>query len=71
MLALYVWFNSLLTSLRKSEKGQDLVEYVLLLGFIALAVTLILVAVRGDLRTIWTNVSNALASAATTAVEAQ
>lgn len=45
------------------EEGQDLVEYALLLGLIALAAVAILIVVGGNVETIWQRVSDALATA--------
>ena len=58
MLYLYLYIRNLLAR----EEGQDLIEYALLLGFIALAVTAILLAVSGSLQALWQNVANELAN---------
>ena len=52
----------------KDEEGQDLVEYALLLGLIALAAVVAIITVGGDIRTIWGNVSTAVTNAAALAV---
>jgi pilus assembly protein Flp/PilA len=49
----------------KEEDGQDLVEYSLLLAFIALAAIALMGTVRTSLNTIWTNVNTKLGTAAT------
>ena len=51
--------------LADDESGATLVEYTLLVGLISIAVVGILIALRGPLTTIWTNVQNALTTAAT------
>jgi Flp pilus assembly pilin Flp len=47
----------------KEEKGQDLIEYSLLLGFIALFSVSIYTSVTGNISSIWGNASSALVSA--------
>ncbi|MBV9404902.1 MAG: Flp family type IVb pilin [Acidobacteriaceae bacterium] len=47
----------------REENGQDLVEYSLLLGFVALAAVGLLTGVRSSMQTLWTDLSNALTSA--------
>jgi Flp pilus assembly pilin Flp len=46
------------------ENGQDMVEYSLLLAFIAFAVIGLLSGVKTSIRSIWTILSNNLSSAA-------
>ena len=48
----------------KDEQGQDLIEYTLLMAFIALASAAILSGVSGNMGTIWNNMNSALASSA-------
>ena len=48
------------------EQGQDLIEYTLLMAFIALASAAIFVNAGSSVTSIWKNASNQLASAATT-----
>lgn len=45
------------------EKGQGMTEYGLVLGVIAIAVVGILVALKGQITTLFQNVSDALKSA--------
>jgi pilus assembly protein Flp/PilA len=54
-----------LNRLWHEEDGQDMVEYSLLLGFIALAAIALISTAGGSITTIWTNISTNLASAAT------
>jgi Flp pilus assembly pilin Flp len=51
----------------KEEEGQDLVEYSLLLAFIALAAVGLLSGTRTTISGLWSNINNTLASASTTA----
>jgi Flp pilus assembly pilin Flp len=56
--------NSNLKVFWQEEDGQDLVEYSLLLAFIALAAIAILGGVGNSIKTIWTSVNTNLSSAA-------
>lgn len=51
----------------KDDSGQDLIEYTLLMAFIALASASIFVSAGGSISSIWGIASNQLSSAATTA----
>ena len=57
--------RNFLDRLADDESGATLVEYTLLVGLISIAVVGILIALRGPLTTIWTNVQNALTTAST------
>jgi pilus assembly protein Flp/PilA len=46
------------------EDGQDLVEYALLIGFVAIAAVAGLTAMATNIGTIWTNINTKLTSAA-------
>jgi len=52
-----------LASFRKDETGQDLVEYSLLLAFIALAVIGLMGNVGGSVSTLWSSVVSGLTAA--------
>jgi Flp pilus assembly pilin Flp len=54
----------LLHLLGKEEDGQDLVEYSLLLAFIALAVIALLTGDSASVTTIWTSINSTLTTAA-------
>jgi pilus assembly protein Flp/PilA len=54
----------LLLLLREEEDGQDLVEYSLLLAFIALAAIALLSAAGTSVTSIWTSINTGLTSAA-------
>jgi pilus assembly protein Flp/PilA len=51
----------------KREEGQDLIEYALIAGLLALAAVTALIAMRGSLQGIWTNLQSALSDAASQA----
>ena len=51
----------------KEEQGQDLIEYTLLMAFIALASAAIFTSAGKSVNTIWTAASTQLANAATQA----
>jgi Flp pilus assembly pilin Flp len=59
--------SSILLNLWKEEEGQDLVEYSLLLAFIALAAVGLLSGVKGSINGLWTSINSALANASTAA----
>lgn len=61
--------NSVLKSLWQEEDGQDLVEYSLLLAFIALAAVTVLSQTGTTLNKLWANVSTVLSSSASTAAK--
>ena len=48
----------------REETGQDLIEYTLLMAFIALASAAIFIGAGGSVATIWNTANNQLASAA-------
>ena len=51
----------------REEEGQDLVEYSLLMGFVALAAAAIFPNVAGSINLIWAIASNHLSNAASAA----
>ena len=51
----------------QEDAGQDLVEYSLLLGFLALGSLALLSSAGASVKTIWTSISTNMASAAATA----
>ena len=51
----------------EEEDGQDLVEYSLLLAFIALAAVSLLGGVRTTIKGLWSTINSSLASASTAA----
>jgi Flp pilus assembly pilin Flp len=48
----------------RDEQGQDLIEYTLLMAFIALASAAIFISAGGSLSSIWGGASNQLSNAA-------
>jgi Flp pilus assembly pilin Flp len=48
----------------KDEQGQDLIEYTLLIAFVALASATIFIGAGSSVKTIWTTTSTTLANAA-------
>ena len=55
---------SFVGALWNETDAQDLVEYSLLLGFIAISTISILTGVRTSMDNLWNKISNALSSAA-------
>ncbi|HEX4750033.1 MAG TPA: Flp family type IVb pilin [Bryobacteraceae bacterium] len=51
------------SALLEEQDGQDLVEYALLMAFIALAAVSVLTSLSANLSTLWDSVSNALSDA--------
>ncbi|MBV8827671.1 MAG: Flp family type IVb pilin [Acidobacteriaceae bacterium] len=60
-------FNSALAAFWNEEEGQDLVEYSLLLAFIALAAVSVLSSVKGSITNIWSAINTNMNAAATAA----
>ena len=58
---------SLVKSFLVEEEGQDMVEYSLLLAFIAIAAIALLIGVQGSIKSLWTTVNTSLSSANSTA----
>lgn len=59
--------TSALKAFWQEEDGQDLVEYALLMAFIALAAVAVLTTVQTNITKLWNSVSNALSDAVTVA----
>jgi pilus assembly protein Flp/PilA len=55
--------TSILKAFWQEEDGQDLVEYALLMAFIALAAVAVLTSIKGQVSTLWENISDALSDA--------
>jgi len=55
--------TSALQAFWQEEDGQDLVEYSLLLAFIALAAVALLSSVGGNISKIWTTINSQVATA--------
>jgi Flp pilus assembly pilin Flp len=59
--------KNLFTNLWQEESGQDLIEYTLLMAFIALASAAIFINAGGNISNIWGSGSTQLATAAVSA----
>lgn len=59
--------TSVLKTLWQEEDGQDLVEYSLLLAFIALAAVTVLSSTSSSLNKLWNAISSTLSSSAAAA----
>jgi Flp pilus assembly pilin Flp len=55
--------TSFVKSFWQDEQGQDLVEYSLLLAFIALAAVGVLTTVKSSISTIWSSINSSLTAA--------
>ena len=58
---------NLLYNLWNDEQGQDLIEYTLLLAFVALASAALFVGAGGSVKGIWSSTNSQLAAANTSA----
>lgn len=55
--------KSLLVNLWKEEAGQDLIEYTLLMAFVALASAALFIGAGGSIQGIWSVTNSQLAAA--------
>jgi Flp pilus assembly pilin Flp len=62
--SMQTYFINVLRALIRDEEGQDLIEYTLLMAFIALASAAIFVQAGNSVSSIWIQASNQLANAA-------
>ena len=51
----------------RDESGQDLIEYALLMAFIALAAVAVLTSIKTNVTKLWNSISQALSDAVTSA----
>lgn len=58
------YYYLMLKAFFNKEEGQDLIEYALIAGLLALAAVAALTVMSGSLETLWTNLSGALGDAA-------
>lgn len=63
----YIVLYRILMTFWRDEDGQDLIEYALLMAFIALAAVAVLSNVKTNVTKLWNSISNALSNAVTTA----
>jgi Flp pilus assembly pilin Flp len=54
-----------LRNLWNDDQGQDLIEYTLLLAFVALASAALFIGAGGSIKNIWTSTNSTLTNAAT------
>jgi Flp pilus assembly pilin Flp len=59
--------SSLLISFWNDDQGQDLIEYTLLMAFVALASAALFIGAGGSIKGIWSTTNSQLALANTTA----
>jgi Flp pilus assembly pilin Flp len=59
--------KTLIVGLLQEEQGQDLIEYTLLIAFVALASAAVFLGAGGSIQGIWGTANNSLANAATVA----
>ena len=59
--------NQLLKTFFADEQGQDLIEYTLLMAFVALASAALFIGAGGSINKIWTTANTQLANAASSA----
>ena len=55
---------TIVRSLWREDEGQDLIEYTLLLAFVALASAALFISSGSSIQSIWTTASNQLVNAA-------
>ena len=58
---------TILRNLWNDEQGQDLIEYTLLMAFVALASAALFIGAGGSINKIWTTANTQLANAASSA----
>jgi Flp pilus assembly pilin Flp len=56
--------KALFLNLIRDEQGQDLIEYTLILAFVALAAVAVFSTVSTDINTIWSKISSQMAAGA-------
>jgi len=59
--------RSFLVNFCREESGQDLIEYTLLMAFVALASASLFISAGGNVQTIWQTANSSLTNAATQA----
>ena len=59
--------NHMLKSFFQDEQGQDLIEYTLLMAFVALASAALFIGAGGSISGIWTSTNSQLTTANTNA----
>ena len=64
MLKMIVQVQGFIRDLRKDNRGQDLIEYALMAGFVAVAAGAIMPGVSTSISTIFSKVASTMSSAA-------
>ncbi len=59
--------SNIVKALWQDEQGQDLIEYTLLMAFVALASAALFISSGASISSIWSDTNSQLSSAATTA----
>jgi Flp pilus assembly pilin Flp len=59
--------KKMFTTFSKDEQGQDLIEYTLLIAFVALASAALFLGAGGSIKSIWNATNSQLSNAATQA----
>ena len=65
------YFSPMMNAVKRflaDDRGQDLIEYTLLLAFVALAAAALLIGTGGKVKTVWTITNNNLSEAASAAL---
>ena len=65
-LKLYVKMQGLKTTLVRNESGQDLIEYALMAGFVAVAAGAIMPGVANSISVIFSKIASTMTAAAAT-----
>ena len=63
---IYLQLQNLIARIRRDERGQDMVEYALLAGFIAVAAGATLPGISTSLSTIFSKMASVASAASTT-----
>ena len=63
---IYLQLQNLIARIRRDERGQDMVEYALLAGFIAVAAGATLPGISASLSTIFSKMASVASAASTT-----
>ena len=63
---IYLQLQNLIARIRRDERGQDMVEYALLAGFIAVAAGATLPGISNSLSTIFSKMASVASAASTT-----
>jgi Flp pilus assembly pilin Flp len=59
-MKLYIWMQQALDQLKNDRRGQDLIEYALMAGFVAVAAGAIMPGISNSISTIFSKVSSVM-----------